>query len=46
MKRAFEVKEKTFSLVSQVLSFRHIKQTSKNVADTTFNYELNYEYMI
>ena len=35
-KRAFEVKEKTFFLVSQLLSFRNIKQTSKNVADTTF----------
>ena len=38
MKRAFEVKQKTFSVVSQVLSFRHTKQTSKNVADTTFNW--------
>ena len=38
MKRAFEVKQ-TFFLVSQVLSFRHTKQTSKNVADTTFNNE-------
>ena len=37
MKRAFEVKLKTFSLASQVLSFRLTKQTSKNVADTTFN---------
>ena len=37
MKRAFEVKEKTFFFVSQVLSFRLEKQTSKNVADTTFN---------
>ena len=36
MKRAFEIK-KTFFLVSQVLSFGHKKQTSKNVADTTFN---------
>ena len=27
------------SLVSQVLSYRHTKQTSKNVADTTFNTE-------
>ena len=36
MKRAFRVKLKTFYLVSQVLSFRHTKQTSKNVADTTF----------
>ena len=36
MKRAFEVKLKTFFLVLQVLLFRHTKQTSKNVADTTF----------
>ena len=35
-KRAFEVKWKTFFLVSQVLSFRLKKQTSKNVADTAF----------
>ena len=35
-KKAFEVKEKTLFLVSQVLSFGHTKQTSKNVADTTF----------
>ena len=35
-KRAFEVKKTTF--VSQVLSFRHTKQTTKNVVvDTTFN---------
>ena len=27
-----------FFLVSQVLSFRHTKQTSKNVAGTTFNF--------
>ena len=33
--RAFEVKWKTFFLVSQVLSFMYTKQTSKNVADTT-----------
>ena len=38
MKRAFEVKQKTFFLVSQVLSFRRKKQTTKNVADTTFKY--------
>ena len=31
-----EKKKKTFFLVSQGLSFRHAKQTSKNVADTTF----------
>ena len=36
MKGAFEVKQKTFFLASQVLSFRHKKQASKNVADTTF----------
>ena len=29
----------TFFLASQVLSFRHKKQTNKNVADTTFNLE-------
>ena len=28
------VEIKTFFLVSQVLSFKHTKQTSKNVADT------------
>ena len=38
MKRTFEVKEKTLFLVSQVLSFRHTKQTSKNVEDTTFKH--------
>ena len=36
MKRAFEVKQKIFFFVSQVASFRLTKQTSKNVADTTF----------
>ena len=35
--------KKTLFLVSQVLSFRHTKQTSKNVADTTFKYN-NAEY--
>ena len=39
MKRTFEVKQKTFFLVSQVLSFRYTKQTSKNVVDTTFKKE-------
>ena len=39
MKRAFEVKLKTFFLVSQVLSFRHTKQTSENVVDTTLKRE-------
>ena len=36
MKKAFEVKQKNFFLVSQVLIFRLKKQTSKNVAGTTF----------
>ena len=36
-KKAFEIKYKTFFLVSQVLYFRLKKQTSKNVADTTCN---------
>ena len=31
--------KKFFFLVSQVLSLRHTKQTSKNVADTTFKYD-------
>ena len=34
MKRAFKVKQKTFFLVSQLLSFRHTKETSKNVAES------------
>ena len=37
MKRAFEVKQKTFFLVSQVLSFGLKKPTTENVADTTLN---------
>ena len=36
--RAFEVKWKTFFLVSQVVSFRLTKETSKNVADITFKH--------
>ena len=36
MKRAFEMKQKTFVLVSQVLSFSLTKQNSKTVVDTTF----------
>ena len=36
MERAFEVKRKTVFLVSELLSFRYTKQTSKNVAATTF----------
>ena len=36
-KRAFEMKQKTFFFVSRVLSFRHTKQTNKNIVDTTFN---------
>ena len=35
MKRAFEVKQKTYFLVLKKLSFRLKKQTSTNVADTT-----------
>ena len=35
-KRALEEKQKTPGQVSQVLFFRLEKQTSKNVADTTF----------
>ena len=34
-RRAFEMKQKAFFLVSQVLSFRHTKQTTKNVVDTS-----------
>ena len=34
--KMFEVKEKTFFLVSQALLFTLTKQTSNNVADTTF----------
>ena len=40
-KRTFEVKWKTFFFVLQVLSFRLKKQTSKNVADTTFKLNEN-----
>ena len=36
MERAFEAKKNSIFLASKVLSFRHTKQTSKNVADTTF----------
>ena len=36
MKRIFEKKQKTFFLVSKVLSFRYAKQTSKNVEGITF----------
>ena len=35
-KKSFPSEIKTFFLTSQVLSFRHAKQTSKNEADTTF----------
>ena len=38
MKRAFEVEQKTFFLVWQVLLLKPKKQTSTKVADTTFNY--------
>ena len=37
-KRAFQMKQKTVFLVSQVLSFRLKKQTNKNVADTIFKH--------
>ena len=37
-KKSFRSKTKNIFLVSQVLAFRHIKQNSKNVADTTFKY--------
>ena len=36
-KKSFRSEIKTFSQVSQLLSFRHEKQTSKNLVDTTFN---------
>ena len=42
MSRAFEVKQKTFFLVSEVLSHRLTKQTSKKVADTTFNNSVDF----
>ena len=35
-KIAFKVKWKNFLLASQVFSFRHTKQNSKNVLDATF----------
>ena len=38
--RAFEVTN-IFPLVSQVLSFKHTKQTSKSVAATTFKHWRN-----
>ena len=37
-KRAFDMKLKTFFLVSQALSFSLSKQISKNVPDTTFKW--------
>ena len=46
MKTAFEAKQKTFFLVSNVLSFRHTKQTSKNAADTTFKVAKYFEFVI
>ena len=36
MIKIFEKKQKTFFLVSKVLSFRYAKQTSKNVEGITF----------
>ena len=44
IKKTFEVKQKTFFLVSQVLSFRHTIQSSKNVTDTTLNKDSNFEF--
>ena len=35
------MEKKTFFLVSKVLSFSHTKQTSKNVADTTFKLQMH-----
>ena len=34
--RSFQSEIKSIFLVSQVLSFRHTKQTNRNIADTTF----------
>ena len=36
-KKIFQIEIKTFFLVSKVLFFRNIKQTSKNVVDKIFN---------
>ena len=44
MKRAFEVKQKTFFIASQVLSFRLTKQTSKNLVDTIFTDQCSPSY--
>ena len=38
--------EKTFFLVSQVPSFRHTKQTSKNVVGTTFNFAKTSKFLL
>ena len=38
---SFRHEIKRIILVLQVLSFRHTKQTSKNVADTTFNIHIH-----
>ena len=38
MKRALEEKQKTFFLVSKAFSFKNTKETSKNVAETTFKH--------
>ena len=35
-KTPFEMNQKTIFLVLKRLSFRHIKQTSRSLADTTF----------
>ena len=41
--KSFQSEIKTCFLVSQVLSFRRKKQTSENVADTTFKYFVSNE---
>ena len=40
MERAFEVRQKTFFLVSQELSFRFTKKTSQHLGETTFKIEI------
>ena len=37
-KKNFRSEVKIFFFVSQMLSFRHTKQTTKNAADTTFKH--------
>ena len=42
MKSVLEAKQKTFSLVSIVLSFKLKKQNTKNISDITFNFKFNF----